>query len=62
MLTLFSSIADVSDTFKTSNEIEEAGAKIELFWPYQTRQRRTFAMSSRILCFSEHVDLKVGDL
>ena len=62
MLTLFSSIGDLFETSKTYSEKEQVGEKKSCFRSYQTRQRRTFAMSSLLSYCGEDVDLKVEDL
>jgi len=62
MLTLFSSIGDLFETFKTYGEKEQVGEKIELFNVLSNRQRRAFAMSSLLSYCGEDVDLKVENL
>jgi len=59
---LFSSIADVFETSKKSNAIEEAGAKIERFWALSNQATTNISDVFRISCGSEDVYLKVRDL
>ena len=59
MLTLFSSIGDLLETSKNYSEKEQVEKKWSCFRSYQTRQRRTFTMSSLLSCCGEDVDVKV---